>query len=347
MISNNINIRKLAEAAGVSTASVSRALQEPPSPKISDRQRRHILEICTKMKYFPNVNTRRMFLKRANTIGILFPSSPKISSDDASMVVDINLSSCIMGAQAELAEHGFGLLLNEMTPAFLSAKRYLSMIRGKAVDGILIWGASEGDSCVPEILAEHIPAVMVQTFIEGMACPYVIADDHAGISRLIDFIAGAGHVRIGYAPAPEASSTGRIRNSAVHEALAKHGLRLAAEYPEQGYGCRFGQRAAAWFLKNAPGLTCIINSNDMAAWGCIDELRRSGLSVPREMSVAGADGLRFPGEFRVCSYYQPSLEIGRCGAEMLMKLIEGKKVREKNILPVIPVDGNTILRVQK
>lgn len=342
MVKSSTNIREIAEAAGVSIASVSRALQNPPSPKISEKQRKHILEICARMQYYPNEHTRRMFSRKADTVAILFPPFTTICSDTTTMAVDANFSACMMGAQSILAENGIGLLLNELTEDYLAEKRYLRMIRGKVVDGILIWGALVGDEWLGELLEEKIPMIMLQTYVDGCDCPRVIADNYNGMVHLVEELLAAGHTRIGFAPAPEFASTGCARNAAVRNTLAAHGIELAAEFPQHGYGYEFGRRAAAGLLKAAPDLSCMINSNDLAAWGCIDELKNRGISVPGEISVIGADGLNFPGDTRISSYFSPSLEIGKTGARLLLEALEGGAPATTTTLPVTPVSGNTI-----
>jgi len=347
MQESHTNIRTIAEAAGVSIASVSRALQEPPSPKISAKRRKHILDICTQMQYYPNAHTQRMFARRADTVAILFPSYAKISSDAAAMAVDMNFAACLMGAQSELAGHGIGLLLNELTPDYLKEKRYLRMIRGKAVDGVLIWGALTDDAWLSELLAEGAPAVMLQTSIVTCNCPKVVADDYRGMQSLMEEVLAAGRTRIGLAPASESASIGRARNAAVRDTLAAHGMRPAAEFPEEGYGYYFGRRAATGLLAAEPKIDCIVNSNDMAAWGCLDELRSLGIAVPGDISVVGADGLHLPGDTQISSFSAPSLELGRTGAKLLLELLEGGTPAESTVLPVTLVPGNTIRRKRR
>ena len=157
MIKTTTNIREIAKIAGVSVASVSRALKSEPSSKLSEKQRRHILEICAKLHYCPNEHTRRLFSRRADTAAIFFPPFGKISEDTVEDYIDMNFGACLMGAQSTLRMHGIDLLLTEITPEFLESKRYLPMIRGKLLDGILLWGVLEQDGYIHEILKEGIP----------------------------------------------------------------------------------------------------------------------------------------------------------------------------------------------
>ena len=129
----------------------------------------------------------------------------------------------------------------------------------------------------------------------------------------------------------------------ILETLAENGIRPEYVTLQAGYGYQFGRRAACEILEHAPGVTCIMNSNDMAAFGCIDELLLRGLSVPGDLSVTGADGLKLPGRgIRIDSFFSPAFEIGKRGAEELFNQISGNTVLQSICLPVTPVEGETI-----
>lgn len=346
MIKKTVNIREIAKIAGVSVASVSRALKSEPSPKLSESQRKHILDICTKLHYCPNEHTRRVFSKRANTAAIFFPPFKRISDDFSGTYIDMNFGACLMGAQSALRMHGIDLLLTEVTPEFLKSKRYLSMIRGKLLDGILLWGVLEQDAYIHEILKEGIPSIMLQTQKAECECSVVIADDYEGMHLLTEQVIAAGHRKVAIARTPEESSTGKRRIAGIIETLQKHGLKPEYITKQHGYGYRFGLSAAQEILENAPHITCIMASNDMAAFGCIDELRRHGLTVPDDISVTGADGLELPGStIRINSFFSPAFEIGKRGAELLFEQINGKNEIQKICLPVTPVKGETIRNI--
>ena len=345
MIKQGVNIREIAKIAGVSVASVSRALKSEPSPKLSEKQRKHIRDICAKLHYCPNEHTRRMFSHRANTAAIFFPPFGKISDDMETCYIDVNFGSCLMGLQTELRARGLDLLLTEISPDFLKDKRYLNMIRGKLVDGILVWGAFQDDDYLHELKMEKIPVVQLQNRVNDSGLSAVIADDRNGMKQLAEKVVSSGHTRIAVAAPPSDSSTGKERLDGILETLAGHGI-VPYLTRQSGYGYQFGRHAAQEILSEFPGVTCILNSNDMAAFGCIDELKSRGLAVPDDISVTGADGLKLPGRDQIVdSYFSPSFEIGRKGGEILHRLIEGGEP-ELLRLDITPVQGSTIRKIQ-
>lgn len=328
--------------AGVSIASVSRALQATPSPYLSEKQRRKILDICAQMHYQPNEHTRRMLLKRANTVAIYFPPFAEMNTDFLAHKLDSIFGDCMLGAQSVLAERGIGLLLCEANQTFLKDMKHLNMCRGKAVDGILIWGSLDGDRYLEELYNEKIPLVLLQNAKADCQCNSVTVDDYQGMCAVVEKVIRAGHCKIAVAPPPLGASTGQNRYRGIADTLKKHGIKDYFELSERGYGYSFGSRAAMEITSRAKGVTAVIMSNDLAAWGCIDVLKKMNIRVPDDISVAGADGLWMPGEIQIASYRTPAYELGRTGAELLLSQIEGNLEIKHCSLPVCQVDGNTV-----
>ena len=348
MPSDRINIREIAALAGVSTASVSRALRGP-SPYLKEEKRQAILKICAERRYYPNVHTQRMFAHRARTVALFYPPFESINTDYQRHVPDADFGSCMMGAQNILTPQGIDLLLCEITPDFLDASRHLKMCRGKSVDGILVWGACDQDVYVREIAAEKLPLVMVQNELPECSAPVVVADDYAGMFAVTRLALEAGHRRIAVAAAADAASTGRARMNGIFDALREFGVAPCYVTQGRGYGYRFGQEAAREIQAQAPDASCIVAPNDMAAWGCIDAMRALGRRTPEDVSVLGGDGIPVPGELELTSFYTPAYEMGQTGAELLLNMAEhgtGQPVPVRTVLPVRTIAGNTLRRLE-
>ena len=337
-----VNIREVAKAAGTSVASVSRALQDTPSPNLSKSQRAHILKVCEKLQYYPNEHTRRMFSQKANTVALYFPTFNITNDDFDGHILDANFGACMQGIQKTLAENSIQLLLSEVNEDFINSKRHLKMIRGKMVDGILIWGVTKQDQYVQDLLTENIPFIMLQNEKSDCKCMKILADDYAGMFSVIKQVVESGHKKIAIAAPMDSSSAGVERLRGANDALARYGIKPAYITKQRGFGHSFGVQAAQEIFNNCPEATCIIASNDMAAWGCIEVAKKKGLRVPEDISITGADGLKIPGDTVISSFVSPSYEIGIQGAEYLLKLISGKKIKERICLPTTSIPGNTI-----
>ena len=337
-----VNIREVARVAGMSIASVSRALHHQHSPYLSEGQRAHILKVCDELQYYPNEHARRMLSQRANTVAIFFPSFGIPENSFGSHMLDANFGSCILGIQSVLAENTIQLMLCEVSEDFLLKKQHLNMIRGKMIDGILSWGITNNDEYVHGLLNEGTPLVMVQNEKKDCNCVKIIADDYLGMKSVLKRVFDCGHRKIAILNPLESSSTGCERKRGIDDALAEYGMKPGFITSGQGYGYEFGRQSAMEILDNCPDVTCIIASNDMAAWGCIEVARQRKLRIPEDISITGADGLKEPGDVIVSSFFSPSYEIGRQGAECLLKLIAGEKNTGRICLPTIPIIGNTL-----
>lgn len=337
-----VNIREIAKAAGVSIASVSRALQPTPSPYLSEKQRRKILDVCARMHYYPNEHTRRMLSKRANTVAIFFPPFADMNTDFLAHKLDDNFGECMLGAQSVLARNGIGLLLVEVNSEFLKNQKYLKMSRGKVIDGIMVWGVLENEQYLKELVNEKVPMVLLQNEKENLPCSSVTADDYHGTALVTERLIKAGHRRIAIAPPPLGASTGRHRYQGIIDTLHRYGIHDYFEVSERGYGYNFGGWAAMEITAKAPDITGVIMPNDLSAWGCIDTLKQLKIKIPDDISVVGGDGLWVPGEVQITSYKTPAYEVGRTGAELLLAQLEEDDEVKHCCLPVHPVAGNTI-----
>lgn len=338
------NIREVARAAGVSVGSVSNALRGTPTPRLSEKQRRHILRVCREMRYEPNVHTRRMLRGLANTIAFFFPPTWADVPGAPDAHLDLNFIDCLMGAREEFARQGFDLLMTEVTPEFIDAKRYLEMVRGKQIDGALLWGVLDAErGYVGELLAEDAPLVLVQNRLDDLDCAEISSDDYGGMYAIARRVVEMGHRDIAVVAVVERASTARERSAGVMDALRDRGVRPVHVTPPGEYGYSWGYESAKAILAAAPGTTAILAPNDMAAFGVVDALREAGRRVPADISVTGGDGLRFPGgSLRVESFRVPAHGMGRLAAELLLRRIRGEGAVVSEKLPVIPLPGDTL-----
>ena len=338
-----MNIKEVAKLAGVSVASVSRAFQNPPSPSVSPKQRERILRICEELRYYPDIHSRRMSRKRSNTITLLsrhIDYTGRLAEGE--LHFDYNFAAITMGVQHVLCRCGKSLQLVQVTDEFLRERQHLTMVRSKMTDGILFWGALRDDPCIQELLDEKIPLVLLTTVVNNCDCHRVVADEYDGMKQVVEAAFLAGHRRFAFLPPMTMGSSGAERKRAVLDVLHTHGLEPVWIAPEEGFDFHYGREMGRKFLAGGRPATCVITPNDMAAWGCINAFEEAGLKVPGDLSVTGADGLRFPCPLYLDSFYLPSYEIGVEGTEMLSAIIDGREVERARVLPVSRITGNSI-----
>ena len=343
-MTKNTNIRDIAKKAGVSVASVSRALQEPPSKKVSAKLREKIRDICEKMRYSPNMHTVRMFSKRSNTIALFVPPEC-MHLCTPSGTIDFNLAAAIGGVEYELEEHSIYLTIASITEKFLTKKEYLKFCRSKMVDGIIIWGWTESDKYLFELVEENTPIAMIQSCDPGLPLLQINAQDYEGMRQIVEHIAALGHKNIAYIPPPETSLAGKNRKKGFLDAANKLKLNFSVS-KIAGFAFEDGVRAASEIIKTQADVTCIVAANDLLALGVIDTAQKMGVKVPSELSVTGADGILLPGSQQLTTYISPSFDIGRKGARRILKLINEEDNESKmEFQPVRFIKGTTVTQI--
>lgn len=340
---NNINIREIARIAGVSVASVSRALQETPSNKLSGEVRARILEICDKFQYYPNTHTVRMFSHRANTIAFVFPPYIGVRNDFNMSTMDPNLGACIKGAENVFSSNSIYLTLTSTTDKFLQKKEYLKIFRSRMVDGMLLWGWLENDAYLCELMDEKVPLVMLQTEAVNANVDKVVADDYNGMKSIVEHVISQGHKKIAVVSPLLVGSAGMTRYKGIMDTLKKNNIKLWYITEIKAFDPESGYKAGIEIFSNAPEVTCIIAANDLAAYGVLSAARDKGIKIPEDLSLTGADGLKQYGQKQLTTYISPSYQIGAKGAELLIRKIEDKKTIPQRIcLPTTFIEGETV-----
>lgn len=339
------NIREIARLAGVSVASVSRAL-DPNSNKVSAELQEKILNICDDLKYFPNMHTVRMFANRANNVAFIFPSYDSSHDDTTEGTMDPNMGSCITGAEEELSSRGIYLTLTSTTEKFIENKEYLKIARGKMVDGVIVWGWTEQDEYLIELAQEGIPVVVIQGKPECVKVSTVTANDHDGMKAIIDHVVSRGHRKIAVLRPPKSSFPGRQRLKGTLAALEDHGLSPCLLTETSGFGQSFGYKIGKEIISGDSGTTCIVAPNDTAAFGVIKAAKELGAGIPEDISVTGADGLKFTGITQLTTFLSPSYQIGVRGAQLLCDLIDDPKGDPcQELLPITFIKGETVNKI--
>lgn len=337
----NANIRDVAKLAGVSVASVSRALQDKPGNGVSKELRGRILKICDDVRYYPNVHTKRMLSSLSNTVAFLFPPAMKDTDIYRRGRMDPNLGAAIAGAEEEFSHDSIYLTLASTTECFVANKEYLKLIRGKMVDGILVWGWTKESSYLEVLLGEKIPVVMIQCGGD-FEITQVVPQDYEGMMALVEHVVQLGHRSIGIAKPNSEGSAALGRQCGIMDGLKKAGIEPAFISNREGFGLEFGFEAGREILDKAPEVSCIMASNDHAALGVINAAKERGMHIPADLSVTGAGGLGISETLELTTYLSPSYQIGVEGAKLLKKLIKYPDTPPVKLrLPVKLIPGET------
>ena len=268
-----VTLRDVAEQAGVSVATVSRALSRPEM--VSEESRDRIQEISLQLGYRHSRIPRDLAPGSSGTLGVIVPD-----------LLNPFYPALLKGAQSRAREHGLHLLLADAEEA---PDGELPLVRTLApqVDGILLCSSRMSESDLEEAAA-LTRLCLVNRDHPGLAS--ISFDALSGVRATVRHLAALGHRRIGYVGGPRASRSEAERR----DSLEQVGAEVAAEIVDLGHfppSIHGGISAAETLLLHELGAALVYN--DVMAIGLISGLSSLGYSVPADVSVAGWDDIEF------------------------------------------------------
>ncbi|MGG5820390.1 LacI family DNA-binding transcriptional regulator [Falsiroseomonas sp. HW251] len=305
----------MAEAAGVSVATVSRALNTPD--RVTPALRARVTEAARRLGYLGNGAARALASRRSGAMGALVPT-----------LDNPVFAACIDAFQQRLDAHGMSLLVATAGYDAAAETRGLRTLLQRGVDGILLVGASHE----PEtwaLLPPGLPAVVTWTHrAQGCALPCIGFDNAAAAGRMARHLLSLGHRRIAMiAGLARGNDRASARIDGVRTALAEAGMTLAAPLlAERAYSVAEGSAAMTALLDLPDPPTAVICGNDHLAFGALVAARRKGLAVPADVSITGFDDLDFlaHGDPPLTTVHVPAAEMGRRAADHLAALAGGQ-----------------------
>jgi LacI family transcriptional regulator len=310
-------IRDIADLAGVSIATVSRVLNDRPD--VSPETRETVMQVVREHGFSTNRGARGLSSGRTGMIGLTLP-----------LVADAYFGPMLSGASEALYERDMRIVL---APTFHEHDREVSLIerlmRG-TTDGAILMLPEESAAELRLLQRQGFPFVVVdprEAPPDGIAC--VAAMHAAGAKLATEHLLELGHRRIGaIAGAPGWYAT-EERIIGYRAALAGAGILLDPDLVTYSdWRTPWGRQSAEQLLSLPDPPTAIFGFNDNVAIGALHAAHKRGLSVPEDLSVVGFDDTA-PATIvlpQLTSIRQPLAEMGRMGASLLVRLIEGQRV---------------------
>lgn len=306
-----VTLQDVADAAGVSVATVSFVANNRQDVRLTDSTRERVQEVIDRLGYRPNALAKNLASGDSKFIGLVA---------DAIATTPF-AGQIIHGAQDEAWKHGYVLLVANTEENAEAEREAIAMMLEHQVRGILYSTWFHRETVVPAALREA-DFVLVDCFAPGVDARAVVPDEQQGGRTATELLLAAGHRRIAFvnATTPSPAVTGRL--AGYREALAAAGVdfdpALVLEAtPDQEGGWEVADRLLALGVKAA------FLYNDRQGMGFYDAARRRGLSIPDDISIVGFDNqeviaahLRPP----LTTVALPHYELGAAGVRMLLGL---------------------------
>lgn len=326
------DIFDVARRAGVSTATVSRAVNHPEQVRADTRNR--IMEAIEDTGYIRNRAARAIHDNRSGTIGLLVPT------------IDNSIfSHLIQGFSETLNELEFTMLISTNGYDLDLEHSQLRNMLEHRVDAIALVGLEHTDRSYGLITGRRTPAVAMWNYDEASLISCVGADNRMAGRIAAEHIADLGHRSVAVMFAPIAGNDrSRFRLEGVMQVLEEREIALPDHWRQTAkYDVSQAQAAGRTLLDCANRPTAIIAGNDIIARGAISAAAHLGLSVPEDISVIGF------GDFAGSAEGIPPLtsvnlnadQIGRTAAKLL---VEDKLENDSNTITRIMADSRLIVR---
>lgn len=302
-------IAKVASALGVSTATVSRALNRPEllSPQTVARVR----EAARQLGYRPNRAARALSTGQHGNIALIVPD-----------IANPFFPPLIRAAQLAAEAADFCVFLGDSDET-TAREETLARTFAAQVAGFVLASPRSSAERVHE-LARRRPLVLVNRDIRDI--PRVLIDTAGGMRDAVAHLAGLGHQRIAYLAGPADSWSNQQRRKAARQAAGRHGVRIGVvPAGEPSYAA--GEKATGRVLDD--GCTAAVAFDDLVALGLLGGLARRGVAVPDEFSVIGCDdtlgSISYPPLTTIAA---PTADAGRVAIEMLLRVLASGEPRD-------------------
>jgi DNA-binding LacI/PurR family transcriptional regulator len=303
-----VTIREVAEAAGVSTATVSNVLNK--TGKVRPETHELVLSTVRRLGYLPNIHARRLASRNTRTLGII------VSDIENPFFPEI-----IKGFLSRTRQLGYEAILNDTNYDPRRTQDAARRMMAHSVSGVAIMTSEISKRLIDELTRRKIAV----TFLDlGPARGYVSTlriDYASGIKQIVSHLHKEGHRRIAFVAGRPKLKSNIARLEAYERSVAEVGLKPG---PILHGDLRFegGFAAGRAIAQMSPRPTAVMAINDLTAVGVIKGLTEAGCRIPEDISVTGFD------RTRLAEYSNPSVTtvdihrdlLGQMAADVLHEL---------------------------
>jgi LacI family transcriptional regulator len=312
-------IRDVAERAGVSIGTASKALNDNGRLKMETRER--VIAAARELGFRPNSLAQSLHRTRSMTVGVL-------STDSFGRFA----FPIIEALEERLAEHGIAIFMCNATDDPARERQHLDQLLGKRIDGLVVTGRRLDKRPPVAVPGQSMPVIYVFSQADDPEALCLLPDDYGGAMLAVQHLAGSGRKRIAHITGPESFEAVVLRHRGYRDALAAAGLAEINGYYRSGkWSEAWGREAVASLydgkLDVPDALFC---GNDQIARGATDALRERGVIVPGAVAVVGFDNwdvMTLAARPPLSSVDMNLRELGRLAGERLIAMIAGERLK--------------------
>jgi LacI family transcriptional regulator len=320
VVSSRPTIKDVAEQAGVSIATVSRALNDKGDVSVQTRQR--IRDVARSVGYTPDPAARSLVTHKTGLVGVVVGDNA--GHRDLSLLF---FGKVLAAISRRLAQSSFDPLLLQPQDAGPEHR----------FDAAVLIGVDGDDPLVADLMSRRVPLVGVDVRCAGRAA-YVGSDHAEGVRLALAHLHALGHRRIAHIAGAANTVAGSERLEAFRREAPALGLELPKELLRQGdFSSASGYRETCALLALAQRPTAIVAASDLMALAALQAIRDAGLQPGRDVAVVGFDDLEAAALAHppLTTIRQDRQELGTLAALRAIELIEDPDATpHATVLPV-------------
>lgn len=317
MTKPRITIKDIARELKISTSTVSRALTDRWD--VNPETRQAVLELAEKLNYKPNPISQMFKQKQSMFIGIVVPE-----------FINSFFSEVIMGIQSVLEPEGYLILITQSNESCADELKNIKALEEKMVDGFIVSVTQDTTDTkyFDHLIENSFPLVFFNRVCPNINAPHVIIDDYKWSYIAVEHLIKQGCKRITHLMGPANLTLSQKRRDGYINALRDHGLPYSEELIIPcGVMMESGIMAAYKILEMENIPDAIFAVNDPVAIGAMKTLQKRGKRIPEDIAVVGFSESQkaLIIEPNLTSVEQPTFEIGKVAAELLLEQIKYNK----------------------
>jgi DNA-binding LacI/PurR family transcriptional regulator len=304
-------IKRVADRAGVSIATVSRVFADPSA--VSDGLRQRVHEAARALNYRPSRAARTLRVGTSQAVGVVIPD-----------LENPFFTAVVRGIELVLQAAGYTLLLANSDEDAAREREILETLRAEGVAGIIFVPINAARDAYRDVLAPPLHVVAVDRSPTSLRPDLVTVDNGQGTRLGVEHLLALGHRDVALLGGPSRHSTAKERERGFHEAMRAAGRTVRPELVHHGdfreIGGYDGMKALLG-LSRPP--TAVFVANNLMTLGAFRALHEAGVRIPDEVALVGFDDMPWATSLNppLTAVSQPSQEIGSSAADLLLDRI--------------------------
>ena len=319
-----VTMKEVAAEAGVSTATVSRALAG--RNEVKDEVRKRVIAAAAKLDYHPNRLARGLRLGQRKVIGVIIPD-----------LRNPFFTGVAHGVEAVLYDAGYTLLLGHSDGDPEREQVQLGVLRGEGVAGLVFIAGNRPEANYETLRSWDIPVVAVDRSPGGLEVDLVCSNNRGGMRRAAAHLLSLGYKRIAIVTGPAGIDVAEERLGGYQDALRSAGIALResfivySDFRQEG-----GYAAMARLLDLPEPPRAVVVANNLMTLGALQAVEERHVRIPDDLALVGFDDMPWAAFLRppLTAVAQSAEELGRTAAQLLLKRLDDpKRMVRQVVLP--------------